>query len=437
MSMFRSPNDISSSSDPESSSDDGSTKGEHVGVPLQTLESASESIQGDLAPPTPPTWTQDLTPDGHATLMLASLLQNECRFQAAETLNKQPSTTHFTRDSPEAQQLGDQMYKLTSQELAARGVIAEGVEHGEWDSTRTVYRDLMSSRLQTSLEASSRGLLSDSPDMNLPPTSQDRTSAAPPIVSHLTARGAESMVLDVPQDQELQQLPSFVNLHLQSPQMNSPVQDLFGTPKRLAPPTASRLAFLQRQASGLQTIIPPPRVINRYQSDFKEGKLLGKGGYGVVHHVVNLVDGQDYAIKRIPLSAKRLKSLRDNGKEELEKILKEIRTLARLEHSNIVRYYTAWIQQTEIFPRTPRQEPPRLLLHDSPGRRADNIGDRTMDASSDQDQSNLGGAIFGRKMGSVSTEVRSARLSSEDAVVFEDATCPSRKPGHNYLGPIA
>lgn len=149
--MFRSPNDVTSS-DPDSSSEEEDLQEVEVGAPLETLGSASETIQGDLRPPTPPTWTQELTPEGHAALMLSSLLQNECRFQAAEILNRQHSTSRFTRDSSEAIELGDQMYKSTSVELASRGVVAGGIESGDWDSTRSVYRDLISHRLQGSFE---------------------------------------------------------------------------------------------------------------------------------------------------------------------------------------------------------------------------------------------------------------------------------------------
>jgi len=91
------------------------------------------------------------------------------------------------------------------------------------------------------------------------------------------------------QSTDLQQLPSFVNLHLQSPSVGSPIHELFGTPKKPPNHSTSRFGALQRQANGIHSIDPPSRVINRYQSDFREGRVLGKGGYGVVFQATNVV----------------------------------------------------------------------------------------------------------------------------------------------------
>jgi eukaryotic translation initiation factor 2-alpha kinase 3 len=84
---------------------------------------------------------------------------------------------------------------------------------------------------------------------------------------------------------------------------------------------------------------------NRYAAEFTEIRQLGKGGFGTVYHVINYVDSQHYAIKKIGLDPRRLKKRwQDGGQEEIENVLREIRTLASLEHSNIVRYFGAWIE---------------------------------------------------------------------------------------------
>lgn len=74
---------------------------------------------------------------------------------------------------------------------------------------------------------------------------------------------------------------------------------------------------------------------SRYENDFEELELLGKGAYGAVFKARNRLDGRDYAIKKIRLSASA-----DND----EKTLREITALSRLSHQNIVRYVTCWIQ---------------------------------------------------------------------------------------------
>jgi translation initiation factor 2-alpha kinase 3 len=91
--------------------------------------------------------------------------------------------------------------------------------------------------------------------------------------------------------------------------------------------------------------------MSRYTAEFEEEAVIGKGAYGEVYRVRNHVDGQLYAVKKIPLSARRLKQLQEGGMPELDNILKEIRTLARLEHQNVVRYFAAWAEYSKS-PRT-------------------------------------------------------------------------------------
>lgn len=107
---------------------------------------------------------------------------------------------------------------------------------------------------------------------------------------------------------------------------------------------------------------------NRYKAEFWELKRLGRGGFGTVYHVKNFVDNRDYAIKKIPLDSKRLKKWQTSGTKEVEALLKEIRTLARLEHSNIVRYYSAWIEGADEPTATviAAQKPLQLYLKDMP-----------------------------------------------------------------------
>ena len=49
----------------------------------------------------------------------------------------------------------------------------------------------------------------------------------------------------------------------------------------------------------------------------------------------NVIDGQVYAIKRIPLNQSKAKG---------GKIEKEVKLLSSLNHENVVRYYTSWIE---------------------------------------------------------------------------------------------
>eukprot|EP01062_Namystynia_karyoxenos_P001671 TRINITY_DN10571_c0_g1_i1.p1 TRINITY_DN10571_c0_g1~~TRINITY_DN10571_c0_g1_i1.p1 ORF type:complete len:1637 (+),score=506.99 TRINITY_DN10571_c0_g1_i1:101-5011(+) len=105
------------------------------------------------------------------------------------------------------------------------------------------------------------------------------------------------------------------------------------------------------RGSGSQAVVPAPPAppgpaANRFGSCFKEVKQIGRGGQGRVWQVQNVLDGNYYAVKRIPLRA------RIGQREEPRYnrvIFKEVQTLAKLKyHPYIVRYYTAWDEATTL-----------------------------------------------------------------------------------------
>lgn len=74
--------------------------------------------------------------------------------------------------------------------------------------------------------------------------------------------------------------------------------------------------------------------------------MLGRGGYGLVYRVRHRLDNQLYAVKKVPLNMRRLQQVR--GNVDVEDMLREIRALARLDHPNIVRYFSGWIEWIDI-----------------------------------------------------------------------------------------
>ena len=64
--------------------------------------------------------------------------------------------------------------------------------------------------------------------------------------------------------------------------------------------------------------------------------------------VKHRLDGRNYAVKKVPLSQARIDRIRERGHNELDEVLKEIRTLARLDHPNIVRYFTGWVEWVDV-----------------------------------------------------------------------------------------
>ncbi|XP_038046904.1 eukaryotic translation initiation factor 2-alpha kinase 3-like [Patiria miniata] len=80
----------------------------------------------------------------------------------------------------------------------------------------------------------------------------------------------------------------------------------------------------------------PKEYKSRYLTDFEHQRCLGKGGFGIVFEAKNVVDENSYAIKRICLP---------NRTKARDKVLREARALARLDHSSIVRYFNSWLEE--------------------------------------------------------------------------------------------
>nr|XP_057946262.1 eIF-2-alpha kinase GCN2 [Doryrhamphus excisus] len=81
------------------------------------------------------------------------------------------------------------------------------------------------------------------------------------------------------------------------------------------------------------------RQFSRYFSEFEELQLLGKGAFGAVIKVQNKLDGCYYAVKRIQVNP---------ASRQFRRIKGEVTLLSRLNHENIVRYYNAWIERSEV-----------------------------------------------------------------------------------------
>ncbi|XP_026034731.1 eukaryotic translation initiation factor 2-alpha kinase 1 isoform X3 [Astatotilapia calliptera] len=78
---------------------------------------------------------------------------------------------------------------------------------------------------------------------------------------------------------------------------------------------------------------------SRYLSEFEEICRLGKGSYGNVFKVMNKLDGQYYAMKKI--------LIKKVSKEDCMKVLREVKMLSSLQHVNVVGYHTAWMEHVQ------------------------------------------------------------------------------------------
>ncbi|XP_050397679.1 eukaryotic translation initiation factor 2-alpha kinase 3 [Patella vulgata] len=78
---------------------------------------------------------------------------------------------------------------------------------------------------------------------------------------------------------------------------------------------------------------------SRFSSEFEFVHSLGKGGFGVVFEAKNKIDECHYAVKRITLS---------NSVGAKDRVMREVRALAKLDNPGIVRYFNAWMENPPL-----------------------------------------------------------------------------------------
>ena len=97
-------------------------------------------------------------------------------------------------------------------------------------------------------------------------------------------------------------------------------------------------------------------TFGRYETDFVELGPLGRGGGGEVVKAINKLDRRVYAIKRIVLESEDFdeegsntgsKSKNKWAVVQNQKLRREVTTISRMTHKNIVRYYQAWVESKQ------------------------------------------------------------------------------------------
>ena len=85
---------------------------------------------------------------------------------------------------------------------------------------------------------------------------------------------------------------------------------------------------------------------SRYRNDFIEMGVLGRGGGGEVVKVRNRLDRRLYAVKKIELESE-VGKFASVAAIQNKKLRREVTTISRMLHKNIVRYYQAWVEGGE------------------------------------------------------------------------------------------
>lgn len=89
-------------------------------------------------------------------------------------------------------------------------------------------------------------------------------------------------------------------------------------------------------------------IASRLETEFRNLTPIGRGGFAQVFRGEHRIDHCQYAFKRIEFTSK--------NSETYEKIIREIKSLAHLEHPYIVRYHGAWIEERCTEERTKTQQ---------------------------------------------------------------------------------
>lgn len=308
--MFRRPGEESSSSSEASyeNMEDDETSASHrdsVLSRIQTLDSAASTQSGQRPIPPRLEMRQNSTQNVR-DLMLHALLEEKAIAAAAQKLGKDLS-------DPEVQKMGQEAY----QEIARQ--ISNNVDD-------TYAGEDMRNHRATAQEGITK----------LTRNNLSRLAAVPEgaaLSQALVARPLNGLSMELPQQ------PSIG----------------FDILSGIYAPAALQL----RGYPGLQT--------DRYAREFSELEIVGKGGYGKVFKAKHKLDGSFYAVKRIPVSPAKLAKIQEHGSEELESMLQEVRSLARFDHTNVVRYHNAWLEFTtapidqQTIPASTMLRPDRLL----------------------------------------------------------------------------
>lgn len=304
--FFRSAGSSSSSSESGSASDssDDESSAERAG------NDADQALANGTALTRVNGSSSDDKHDNRRDILLHALLEEKCMTQARSSSIAQ----RHGPDSPEVQADAKARYQKLCAQLSPLHLVAAGLEHDDHAMTRQQFRnglELLSQNeaAKTAVPGSLRKLL----------------TIAGPVSSH-------------PQSS-----PSAYTGAVQKSLTNSDAAVIFPKQQPL-PFFAPALGPLNNTG---QLSYQTQAFESRYHREFEELGTLGRGGFGVVYHVRHRLDKQAYAVKKVPLSRSRIQKITHHGQSELDEFLLELKTLARLEHPNIVRYYNGWIEWTD------------------------------------------------------------------------------------------
>ncbi|THZ69145.1 kinase-like protein [Aureobasidium pullulans] len=311
-SFFRSAADISSSREDSSTSDgssDESDSSDQQITRIRTLGSSTTGAEEQSEPGASQALAEGSRSSSyHRDLLLHALLEERCYNEALDDL-KAAGVQVESKNNHRVQTLAKEKYTRLSRQLGRYGLETGDLDSDQFGALRQTYRDGLSviTRKSVDLQTPIEEILAQSQGSNVPGPLLRLMGGEPSATIDMSRRFSDLAIAG---------------------------SDLHAQPKLLG-----------------NGILPGHPLLNstRYTRDFEEFGILGKGGYGTVFRCKHNLDGRHYAIKKIPLGPTRMRKIQENGQAELDHILVEVRTLARLEHPNIVRYHSGWIEWAPLL----------------------------------------------------------------------------------------
>jgi translation initiation factor 2-alpha kinase 3 len=249
----------------------------------------------------------NLQPHQHSALFYLSLIEGRCKTQAARSINAGRSPDdQLPENHPEVCELAEHLFAEMSKELHKVGILPNEYAGQNLAALRKSYLSSFDAILNN---------IAAKQNHDIPTHSAYRALDKSDFFS--LSRDANTTSLEIsraiaPQNLTMAPLPHHYLLTGDS------------TIKRISP--------------------------SEYFTKYKQLSLLGKGGFGHVYKVLDILDDQVYAVKRIVIPSERLSLI--NSEDKKAEVLKELRTLAKLQHRNVVRYHHSWI---EVFPSPPKK----------------------------------------------------------------------------------
>jgi serine/threonine protein kinase len=158
---------------------------------------------------------------------------------------------------------------------------------------------------------------------------------------------------------------------------------------------------------------------SRYISDFLQRQKLGKGTFGSVYTAKHRIDGQEYAVKKIKIGFSNTKEL----EVTYNKVIREVKSLAALDHPNIVRYHQAWFEPWREEEKSAAEQHYSL---EEPSEEFDDEESHSTEGSAPQQ-----GAV---KRSLLSEQLNKLNVDdAQDDILFEmDQSLPGRNPSVEF-----